>query len=255
MAVRSFTCRPTQPIRGSGKEKVVSVVVSTAQPSSMQQAPNPAVVDLLGVLSYAELTAFHRLAMDAAFAPTLADKASLSQMAVDEFGHFTQIRARLEQLGADPEQAMRPFVAVVEQFHHRTQPQDWLEGLIKAYVGDSIGREFYQAIASYVDPQTREVIISALAPNAHADFAVERVRQAIVADPRVAGRLALWGRRLVGEALSHAQQVAQEHDNLAALIATRGGQADGIDVEALAQVFTQLTQNHTKRMAALGLAA
>ncbi len=217
--------------------------------------PSPAVVDLLGVLSYAELTAFHRLAEDAALAPTLADKAALSQMAVEEFTHFTLLRDRLQQLGADPEQAMRPFVEALEQFHRRTTPRDWLEGLIKAYVGDSIGQEFYRAIAGYADPQTTAVIMQALGENGQADFVVERVREAIAADPSVAGRLALWGRRLVGEALSQAQWVAQEHESLAALIATRGGQAETIDLDLLARTFSQLTENHTKRMAALGLAS
>ena len=44
------------------------------------------------------------------------------------------------------------------------------------------------------------------------------VREAIAADPRVAGRLALWGRRLVGEVLSQAQRVAAERDALSNLL-------------------------------------
>ena len=52
----------------------------------------------------------------------------------------------------------------------------------------------------------------------HANFAVATVRAAIVADPRIGGRLALWGRRLVGEALSQAQHVAAERDGLASLV-------------------------------------
>jgi 1,2-phenylacetyl-CoA epoxidase catalytic subunit len=40
-----------------------------------------AVIDLLGVLSYAELTAFDRLAEDARLAPTLDGRAALAQMA------------------------------------------------------------------------------------------------------------------------------------------------------------------------------
>ncbi|HTE73430.1 MAG TPA: ferritin-like fold-containing protein, partial [Actinomycetes bacterium] len=37
-----------------------------------------AVVDLLGALAYGELTAFERLADDASFAPSIADKAALA---------------------------------------------------------------------------------------------------------------------------------------------------------------------------------
>ena len=49
-------------------------------------------------------------------------------------------------------------------------------------------------------------------------FVVEEVRAAIAQDPRLAGRLALWGRRLLGEMLSQAQTVAAEHDGLADLV-------------------------------------
>ena len=70
-----------------------------------------AVVDLLGALAYGELTAFERLADDATFAPTIADKAALARMAVAEYHHFELLRERLEELGAAPELAMEPFTS------------------------------------------------------------------------------------------------------------------------------------------------
>ena len=59
------------------------------------------------------------------------------------------------------------------------------------------------------------------------------MRAAIAADPALAGRLALWARRLVGEALSQAQQVAVERDALALLLV--GGTGDLAGVAAAAQ--------------------
>ena len=44
------------------------------------------VLDLLGLIAYAQLVAFFRLSDDAALAPTLADKAALAEMAVAELG-------------------------------------------------------------------------------------------------------------------------------------------------------------------------
>ncbi len=52
-----------------------------------------AVIDLLGVLAYGELTAFERLAADAAMAPTIDDKADLAGMATAEYRHFVILRA------------------------------------------------------------------------------------------------------------------------------------------------------------------
>ncbi len=53
-------------------------------------------------------------------------------------------------------------------------------------------------------------MLTVLADTGHAEFVIARVREAIEADPRVAGRLALWARRLVGEALGQAQRVAAD---------------------------------------------
>ena len=85
-------------------------------------------------------------------------------------------------------------------------------------------------------------------------FVVDRVRKAIAAEPRLGGRLALWGRRLMGEALSQAQRVAAERDALTALLAG-GVDRPGLDLAAIGRLFTRLTENHAKRMEALGLSA
>jgi 1,2-phenylacetyl-CoA epoxidase catalytic subunit len=120
------------------------------------------VVDLLGVLAYGELTAFERLAEDAAMAPTLRDKAALAAMASAEFGHFTSLRDHLLSMGLDPDAAMEPFRATFDDFHRHTRPADWLEGLVKAYVGDGLAADFYREIAAYVDSETRELILTTL---------------------------------------------------------------------------------------------
>lgn len=209
-----------------------------------------AVVDLLSALAYAELSAFQRLAEDAALAPTVSDKAAIAGMAVAEFGHFRRLRDRLEQLGVDPDAAMAPFVGPLDAFHAATPSTDWLTGLIKAYVGDGIAADFYREVAEYVDEPTRALVLDVLRDTGHAAFAVERVRAAIVADPSVAGRLALWARRLVGEAMVQAQQVAADRAALTRLLV--GG---GDDLSKVGQMFARITTEHSRRMSALGLSA
>jgi ferritin-like protein len=208
------------------------------------------VVDLLGVLAYASLVAFFRLAEDASLAESLGDKAALADMAVAEFAHFRMLRDRIQELKVDPDEAMRPFVEAIDEFHARTSPSDWLEGLVKAYVGDGIAADFYRTVAELLDPPTRELVMVVLADTGHAEFAVARVREAIEADPRLAGRLGLWARRLVGEALGQAQRVAAEREALAGLLA--GGEVTQLG--EIGRMFAQLTDAHTRRMAALGLA-
>ncbi|MFF3553127.1 ferritin-like fold-containing protein [Streptomyces tsukubensis] len=212
-----------------------------------------AVVDLLGALAYGELAAFERLADDAKLAPTLGDKAELAKMASAEFHHFERLRDRLAAIDEEPTAAMEPFARALDDFHHQTAPSDWLEGLVKAYVGDSIASDFYREVAVHLDSDTRALVLAVLDDTGHGNFAVEKVRAAIEADPRIAGRLALWARRLMGEALSQAQRVVAERDALSTMLV--GGVADGFDLAEIGKMFSRITKAHTLRMAALDLAS
>jgi len=213
-----------------------------------------AVVDLLGVLAYGELSAFERIAADAAMSPTLADTVALSGMAAAEFRHYEELSRRLRDLGVDPLVAMEPFRTPIDDFHAHTKPSDWLEGLVKAYVGDGIGLDFYREIAVRFDPETRELVLRVCEDLGQSVFIVDAVRSAIDEDPRVAGRLALWGRRLVGEALSQAQRVAAERDALSSLL-VGGVDRPGADLAEIGRMLARLTENHSRRMAEMGLAA
>ena len=211
-----------------------------------------AVVDLLGVIAYGELSAFERLAEDAKLAPNMADKLDLAAMAAIELGHVDPIRARLVELGADPFAAMAPFQEAIDRFHDHTAPSDWFEGLVKAYVGDGLANDFYREIAAYLDADTRDLIVASLDDVGASAFVVDRVRAGIAADPRLGGRLALWGRRLMGEALTQAQRVAADRDSLTALLAG-GIDRPGLDLAAIGRMFTRITERHAERMAELGL--
>ena len=226
-----------------------------AASGSVNPAMRAAVIDLFGVLAYGELTAFARLAADAELAPSLSAKAALARMAVAEFGHFELLRDRLTELGADPDAAMEPFVTAIDGFHERTAPSTWLEGLVKAYVGDGIASDFYREIGAMIDPSSRELVDRVLADTGQAEFVVTAVRTAIAEDPKVSGRLALWGRRLLGEALSQGQRVAADRDALVALLVGSAGSAPGTDLADMARMFVRLTDSHSRRMARLGLSA
>jgi hypothetical protein len=232
------------PVTGADRVRLVSEWTDPMTEADRRQA----VVDLLGVLAYAELTAFERLAGDASLAPTLADKAALGAMAVAEFGHYQVLHDRLESLGVEPTAAMQPFVEPLNAFHDQTTPADWLEGLVKAYVGDGFASDFYREVAELVDDETQALVVDVLDDTGHAEFAVAHVRSATESDPAVAGRLALWARRLVGEALVQAQRVAVDRDALARLIVGGVG-----DLAAVGELLTRLTQRHSERMETLGL--
>jgi hypothetical protein len=214
----------------------------------MTEVDRAAILDLLGVLAYGELSAFDRMAGDARMAPTMAQRAALSEMAAVEMSHYARLAARISSMDADPFQAMAPFVESFETFHARTEPRTWGEALVKAYVGDGLAADFYREVAEFVDESTRELVTEALADAGSSAFAVREVGILIASDPTAASRLSLWGRRLVGEAISQTQRVAAERDALTRLIVGgTGGLAE------IAQLIDRITTRHTERMTAIGL--
>jgi hypothetical protein len=212
------------------------------------------VLELLGVLAYGEISACERLAEDAKMAPDLKTKVEIAAMATAEFHHFEKLRDHVVAMGEDPFEVMQPFAVTFERFHRHTTPSDWLEGLVKAYVGDGLAADFYREIAAYLDADTRVLVLDTLSGTGHSEFVVDAVRKAIEEDHRVGGRLALWGRRLMGEALSQAQTVVAERDALSAVL-VGGVDHPGMDLAGIGRMFTRLTEAHAARMDKLGLAA
>jgi hypothetical protein len=235
-------------------------VVASSSPVSEPREPlafsdpayREAVVDLLGAIGYGEISAFERLVEDAKLAPSLEDKVAIASMAAAQLFRVEPIRERLVALGADPYAVMASFRDSFDDFHGHTAPSDWYEGLVKAYVGDGLANDFFREIAAFLDEETRELVLETLEDTGHAQFAVERIRAGIEADHRLGGRLALWGRRLMGEALIQAQRVTAERDSLSALLAG-GVDMPGLDLAAIGRMFTRLTERHAARMGELGL--
>jgi hypothetical protein len=208
---------------------------------------NPPLADLLALLAYGQLQAFDRMSNDARLAPDLRRRAALSEMAAAEIGTYRRLIRRLGQLGQDPYQAMEPFVAALETYHDETEPKEWLEALVKAYVGDGLADDFYGEVAALLDGDDRDLIMDVLHEGRYATFAADEIRTAIQADPKLANPLSMWARRLVGEGMSQALRVSADRPALVALIAERGGE-DGIS-----ELLKRITAAHTARMSAVGL--
>ena len=226
---------------------------------------NTFLAELFGVMAYGELSAFERLSSDARYSPTLHDRAVLGKIAVAEFQHYELVSSRLAEMGIDVEDAMLPFQPAVDHFHERTKPGDWYESLMKAYVVDSVALDFYRAVSAYFDEATRSLIEAIQSSDSSTDVLRALLKKCLADDPRLASRLALWSRRLLGEALTQAQRVGLEHAFLGTLI-TGGPGADGSESagtesagsgqrEAVTRLLQELVEGHSRRMAGLGLTA
>lgn len=212
-------------------------------------------IELLGAIAYGTISGFTRIAADSEMARDLRLKRALAGMAVKEFHNHVMLCDHITSLGGDPVGAMTPFEDAFEAFHARTRPRDLLEGLVKAYIGDGIASDFFIEISKYVEPDSRAIIEKANTNHRDVDVIVAAVREGISADARLGGPLALWGRRLVGEAITQGQVVATQREALSELVLGLSHDRPGATLEEVGQLMQRLTDRHQLRMGRLGLSA
>lgn len=222
---------------------------STASSSpTLVPADHPGVAELFAVIAYGEIAAFYRLADDAKFSPSVRGRVALASMAAAEMSHFEALHAALADRGVEIYAAMEPYRQALDAYYVSTMLSTWLESLVKAYVGDGIAADFYCEIADRLDPEVAAVVRDVLAETGHSEFVVREVREVVERSPLQKDRLMLWGRRLLGEAITQAQYVLAQNEELAELVILTSG-----DLAGIAALFDRMQVEHTKRMAVLGL--
>jgi 1,2-phenylacetyl-CoA epoxidase catalytic subunit len=209
---------------------------------------HPGIDKLFALLAYGEVAAFYRLTEEARMAPNLLGRINMALMASAEMNHYEVLREALKRRGVEIVPAMTKYASALENYHRLTTPSTWLEALVKTYVGDALAADFYLEIAGAMPEEVADVVRSVLAETGHSQFVVAEVRAAVTASDRQRHRLALWSRRLLGEAITQAQYVMADHDDLVDLVMAGGGLAQMTDF------FDRLQQTHNTRMQELGLA-
>ena len=211
-------------------------------------ADHPGVNELFAVLAYGEVAAFYRLTDEARMAPNLQGRISMASMAAAEMGHYELLRDALERRGVDVVPAMSKYVSALENYHRLTTPSTWLEALVKTYVGDALAADLYLEIADNLPDEVADVVRAALSETGHSQFVVAEVRAAITNSSKQRSRLALWSRRLLGEAITQAQYLLADHDELVDLVVSGTG-----GLSQIGTFFERLQQTHDQRMRELGL--
>lgn len=196
----------------------------------------------LGQLAYLTLVLFENLGRGTMAAPTAAAKSRLGRAAADV---LTTHEGVLTELGArrlDPSAAMEPFRAGLDDFQRRTAGSDWHEILVTCYLTSGFLLDFFDGLAAGLPGGLAGRIENLLESGEAEALLREELRDAIDRNPRLASRLAMWGRRLVGDSM----------------LVARSSLAIGRDLpgeERIEPVFTELIAAHTRRMDALGLTA
>lgn len=177
---------------------------------------------VLGVVVYSCTVSSIRHAKDADRAPSMAERGEMLRMSAERV-------AALDGLGA------------LGDFDQRLRPLDWAERLLKTHLALGLLADFCRALAAGLSEPLRSGLSGALVEDRSARFAADALVPGIDSDPQLAGRLGLWGRRVVGEEIGTLQRM------LASFPPLLDGAAGLEDVHAV------LSEGAVTRMRSLGL--
>lgn len=211
-------------------------------------ASHPGITELFGVLACGELAAFYRLASEATMAPDMRGRVEMASMAAAEMSHFEILQEALGARGVDVYESIAAYTPVLEKYHSSTVPSNWHESLVKAYVGDGLAADFYMEIAGTLPKDAEAVVRTVMAETGHSEFAVAAIREAVAADPALSSPLTLWGRRLLGEAITQTQYVLAGQEALTELLFSVEA-----DLNQIVDFFGSIQDRHAQRMADMGL--
>ncbi|GIG41676.1 ferritin-like fold-containing protein [Cellulomonas phragmiteti] len=263
MTTSAGHARPLRPEHGGVDERSVNRAGKDAE--AVRAAEVADAVEVLGLVAGLEHQAFARLAEDSRLAPGLEQALALSRLAARCTERRDRVLARIEELGGDPTAALGRFGGVLADFDARTPSSTWAERLLKAYVGYGVADDFCRVVARGLDEESARLVAEVLDDAPRSELAVRELDAACADDAVLSSRLALWGRRLVGEALGVVQRVAQSPE--VARVLDRAGSPEGTAGESAGEVpgsrvaqtpttvFNELTAEHTRRMSRLHLTA
>ncbi|HEV2634756.1 MAG TPA: ferritin-like fold-containing protein [Actinocrinis sp.] len=163
-----------------------------------------------GASAYAALVEWENYGRLAGLAPGLADRIAVAEASAGALARYRAALDRLIAADQDPAAAMAASVRFVDGARARVAPSTWWEALVVAVVWVPL----VQVLAAAAPPEASGADASAPEPGDSAaakrdGWAVWRVRDAVEADPALGARLALWGRRLGGEAIALAAGFAE----------------------------------------------
>jgi hypothetical protein len=220
--------------------------------------PEPKV--FLGQLAYLQLSQFEILTNELKFSPNIHYKAELSEAAAKSFEKYRGIARILASMAADTTDAMDPYTERIQTFHSRTSGIDWFEAIIKVYLVSGFLDDFYRRLSAGLPADIRADVEKALNDKTFEKFAKRVLTESMASDPQLASRLAVWGRRLMGDVLLELR-AAFDNRKLAGVPKTKTlslAEERAVNLQSyskLEPLVTELMAAHTMRMDAVGLAA
>ena len=206
-------------------------------------APAPYVRAVIGIVAFSCTVACTRYAKDADKAPSMGPRVELLRMSAERVAAFDAVSALARGAGVDAAAGAERFIGSLGDLDQRLRPLDWAERLIKTYLTFGLLLDFSMALVDALDEPLRGSVLEVLGDDRFGSMAAAALIDDVAADPQLAARLGLWGRRVVGEEIGTLQRMLSAYPELL------GGGAGA------AQLHEVLSQGATSRMRGLGLRA
>ena len=197
----------------------------------------------LGRFAYLELAAFESLSAIVITAPGIVEKEAVSITAGESLDRHQKLTGLILRDGGDPSVEMEKFAADIDQFRVAIAGGSWYESVLSSYLAVGMLTDVAETLAASLPRGYRERIVETLDAGDGSEILVETLRTGLADDPLRAARLALWGRRIVGDVLLQAR--AALHN---------GVSPDDFET-TIAPILAELIAVHTRRMYSLGLTA
>jgi hypothetical protein len=202
----------------------------------------PSPVDFLGRAAAVQLGHVENLARALAAAPTTGAKTALGPVTEASLAKHLALVEAIRAEGVDPAETLEHFGAVTEEYARVTLGGDWYETLLAAYLGAGFLDHLFSRLGAGLPSRLAERVKRIYADDDRHAALVGLLERAMENDPRLASRLAMWGRRILGDTLLVARAALGEPTNADADTRTE-------------PVYTELIAAHTRRMDVLGLTA
>ena len=143
-----------------------------------------ALIQVLGAVAYGEQKAYEGAKAEAAAATDEAARRRFRKIAAEELRHHKGFVARLEALGADPERAMRPYRAALDEYHARDAVGDPVRDAVVGFLGEGVADDLLQWLRQVVDDDTAAFIDTVIADEVeHEALAAADLRAALEDTP------------------------------------------------------------------------
>lgn len=225
-----------------------------AAASPIEPDPAPDVRPLLaGLATAAQLSSFADLAAGATLATEPAARVAISRLAAGQFTSVERGVAAITDAGGALDGPVAQVRDIFDAFHRHTRAGSIPELLVKAWLCAGMATDVLALLGERLGPGEVAMMEELLSSQRQVSwFAEQHLGGWIETDQEMAGRLSLFGRRVVGEASAQAQRlVALQAPLMAAITGHEPGSV--AEVRASTQLIADLVEASAARMIALGL--